>query len=184
MHTLSGRRFDIGNGWKPTFKDVAFSLSRMQRWGGVTLVPWTVLQHVLAMHRLAVAMEGKPTQRLYTLWHDVDEMATGDIPKPFKTAEQSALAEELRQWFYKEVLKVTFPSSGDQDLCKFLDVEARVAEAHVFCHPRHRSDFKDYDVPMDLVDIIWDIVHTSTDRLLDEFIASTEAELRLLGRKV
>lgn len=183
MHTLSGRRFEIGDGWAPTLKDIAFSLSRLPRWGGATLVPWTVLHHSLAMYRLALTM---PTQKadtlLYCLMHDVDEMATGDIPKPFKTEEQSELGWQLREWFYKRALRVRFPNVGTQSAVKYLDHVAKLAEAHCFCHPRVREDFGNDEVPMDMVDIMWDLFTDPLDKLIDLFINEAQLNIALIQR--
>lgn len=184
MHTLSGRRFDLGDGWAPTLKDIAFSLSRLPRWGGATLVPWTVLHHSLAMYRLALMVpHRKPATLLFCLMHDVDEMATGDIPKPFKTDQQAELGEALRQWFYKQAFRVGYPDEGTQEAVKFLDHEAKIAEVHCFCHPRSRMDLDGFDVPMDIVDIMWNMFTEPTERLIDEFIEQAEWNLERLGRR-
>ena len=48
MRTLSGRRFEIGTEYAPTIRDIAVGLSRIPRWAGATIQPWSVLQHSLA----------------------------------------------------------------------------------------------------------------------------------------
>ncbi len=171
MHTLSGRRFEIGGSWSPTIKDVAFGLSRIPRWGGATLVPWTVLQHSLAAHRLAK----RSPVALAILWHDVDEMATGDIPKPFKTPEQAALGERLRVWFFEATLGLPYPGEGVWDAVKLHDESMKIAEAHCFCHPRVRLDFPNLTVSdLNACDVIWDMFTVPVDDLIREFVEVTE----------
>ena len=55
MHTISGKRFELGTTYAPSIQDVAIGLSRIPRWAGATVRPWSVLQHSLATATLAAS---------------------------------------------------------------------------------------------------------------------------------
>lgn len=178
MHTLSGRRFDLGGDWNITVRDVAVGLSRIPRWAGATLVPWTVLQHSLAVYRRATYLGAPIEARLYALWHDAEEMATGDIPAPFKTREQKVLQEQLLRWVYEKALHRPFPPDSVCEFVKALDDEARVVEVHTLCHPRVRFDFPDVSPDLDACDVFWELFDLPVQDAITEFVQATD---RLLG---
>lgn len=139
MHTLSGRRFEIGTKYAPTVKDIAIGLSRIPRWAGATVRPWSVLQHSLAAGVL-VENENDPILHLAALAHDMEEMATGDIPKPFKTTTQSELGKRIRAWMYLEVFTQPSPDERTEEKVKAIDKQLRLAELLCLCHPRAWQD--------------------------------------------
>ena len=133
----------------PTVTDVAIGLSTIPRFNGRTIVPWTVLQHVLA--GVTLVPESDPIARMEWLFHDAEEIWTGDIPKPFKVPEQKAYADELRRFIFKETISFPYPedtSEGalDQAMCN--------AEAEVLIHPRDRHLFEQ-STNFKAVDAVW-----------------------------
>lgn len=139
MHTLSGRRFEIGTNFAPTVKDIAIGLARIPRWAGATVRPWSVLQHSLAAGAL-VSRIGGPILHLAALTHDMEEMATGDIPAPYKTAQQRELGERLRAWMYSEVFTLPSPDDRTAEQVHEVDGQLKLAELLALCHPRAWGD--------------------------------------------
>lgn len=86
----SGRRVTRTTG-VPTLPDIAYGLARMPRFVGQTVVPWSVLDHVLYCAQLATTQEVK----LAMLLHDAHEALTSDIPTDMKTADMRQLQDEL-----------------------------------------------------------------------------------------
>jgi hypothetical protein len=174
MHTLSGRRFEIGTKYAPTIRDIAIGLSRIPRWAGATIRPWSVLQHSLVVGALVVA-EDKPVLHLAALMHDMEEMATGDIPKPYKTKTQAELGKRLRDWLYSVVLVQPNPDPRTAEIVHAIDSDVKFAELLTLCHPRAWADpyfhsevaqfFEvvsrvDDDEPgvMVAIDAVWDLI--------------------------
>jgi len=170
MHTLSGRRFDLGSTFAPSIPDVAIGLSRIPRWAGSTVRPWSVLQHSLAARQLAGLLDEH--SQLYALWHDSEEMATGDIPSPFKAPEQRELGRTLRIWLFRQTLGLPYPSEGIQAVVKEIDDRLKIAEAHCLCHPLTRESFCD---PWDLeaVDAVWHLIGMPEREAIATFIELT-----------
>lgn len=168
MYTISGRRFELGTKYAPSVLDIAIGLSRIPRWAGATVRPWSVLQHSLAAGALAEP-EGNPVLHLAALMHDMEEMATGDIPTPFKTAQQVELAERLRAWLYSEVLVQPNPDDRTVEKVKAIDEQLKLAELLSLCHPRSWQDpaflglvqafvVKAEPKTMPAVDAVWDLI--------------------------
>ena len=176
MHTLSGQRFELGGTFCPSSRDVAIGLSRIPRWAGATIVPWSVLQHSLATHRVMVkvfSFSAGQVLRLRGLWHDCEEMATGDIPKPFKTGEQAVLGDELRAEIFCGATGLPWISSA---YIYAADALLRTAEAHCFCHPRAREDHEG-TLDMDVVDVIWKLFDLPVDDAIAQFVTLTDTLL-------
>lgn len=65
-------------------RDVSRNLSRLPRFGGATVKPWSVLQHSLLVWRLA-ERDGAPAEdQLAALLHDAPEYLLGDMMSPLK----------------------------------------------------------------------------------------------------
>lgn len=176
MHTLSGKRFELGGTYTPSVRDVAVGLSRIPRWAGATIVPWTVLQHSLACQRIAAEAKLSAEAQLLALWHDCEEMATNDIPKPFKTAEQEALGDTLRVQLYRGALGMPEPREFVWQPVHVADGALRDAEAHCLCHPATRVDFGD---PFPgAIDAVWDLVSVTPNEGIALFVDATAALLK------
>lgn len=176
MHTLSGRRFALGGTFVPTIRDIGVGISRIPRWAGATVRPWSVLQHALAGWDL-VKQEIPDDIRLrfHMLHHDDDEMATGDIPKPFKTEQQMELEEKLRRWFYEAQFKQVYPTETEMELIHYVDRRLLAAEAACLIHPAARDDF---DVPDSrAVDAVWNLIDITPNEAIARFEAASEEAL-------
>ena len=187
MHTISGKRFELGTTYAPSIEDVAIGLARIPRWAGATVRPWSVLQHSLAASALAERPQGGRGQ-LYALWHDCEEMATGDIPTPFKTPDQRELGEELRRWMYEQTLGFPYPNTGIQEAVKRFDDEVRLAELYCLCHPRAWDWSLTERAPQmenfDAADAVWDLIDMPEREAIYAFTTLTKALLSDLGAKV
>lgn len=134
MFTISGLNVEIG-GQAPTIHDVAWNLSRIPRWAGATIHPWSVAQHSIMIERLAQRAGSTESVQLWALWHDAHEFATGDIPVPFKTTYQRFLQKQIQAWLMTDTLGVATPAKSSMRWVKELDKLCAVAEAQVLCHP-------------------------------------------------
>ena len=76
--------------------DIFTALSRIVRFGGHGLVPFTVGQHVLTALRIAVFRGAEPAVLRAVLMHDAAEAYLGDIPSPIKALLPDYRALEAR----------------------------------------------------------------------------------------
>lgn len=174
MHTLSGKRFDLGGEFTPSVRDVAVGLSRLPRWAGATLVPWSVLQHSVAVFIQAEKLNLNSEQKLLALWHDAEEIATGDIPSPFKTEQQRELQHVLHRFIWEGALGVRYPLATDFEQVKILDNAAKAAEAHVLCHPNVRGDFGlNSLLTSNAVDALWGLYDWDVESVIGVFTVET-----------
>lgn len=105
MTTASGGRFNLTDPWPEDVRpsDIAPVLARILRFGGHQRAVgdrwWTVLDHSLLVHRLAVADPGRPTPSLlvHALLHDAHEAYIGDITTPLANALGTEARIELRR---------------------------------------------------------------------------------------
>jgi hypothetical protein len=192
MRTLSGRRFEIGTKYAPTIRDIAIGLSRIPRWAGATVRPWSVLQHSLAVGSLLSAEN--PVVHLAALVHDMEEVATGDIPSPFKTKTQRELGVRMRAWLYSEVLVQPLPDDATEQLVHVVDDQLKLAELLCLCHPRAMWDpyfrdsvlgfvgaenGEDFEI-MGACDAVWDLIDMPEREAIETF---TELVADLLNTK-
>ncbi len=86
VYTYTGRKVGLGDDTPaPSLEDIAVGLGRICRYAGGCQQFWPVL-----LHSFVVAdMLPKPL-KIYGLLHDAAEILTNDIPRPFKTEENSA----------------------------------------------------------------------------------------------
>lgn len=137
---------------RPSIQVIAEALARVPRWLNRMSAPWSVLQHTIGCGVLA---EGSPPLvRLAVLFHDAEEMITGDIPRPAKTAEQSALGESVRNWLWTSVLDIPLPNQAALEVVHTIDDRMLKAEVEVIGHPRLRTMIKGDAVAFD-VDLVW-----------------------------
>lgn len=162
MHSFSGNRLDIETTFAPTIKDIAAGLARIYRWGGAgTSVPWSVLQHALAIY--AIAEGENPVVRNACLHHDDEEFVTGDIPRGFKTQEQSALGERIRRLIFQKTLHLPYPDDATMQRVTVLDDLIARAEADCLVHPRARLDMTDKWNGIEATPAAWDAVWALID---------------------
>lgn len=161
MHTFMGDRLDIEQNFTPTIKDIAVGLSREWRWGGATVVPWSVLQHMLAGHMLT---EGEdPLTRAAFLFHDSEEFVTGDIPRGFKTPDQEELGRRVRKVIYQKTLQLPYPNTQVLKKVKRYDNVIARAEADCLVHPRARRSMESKWEGIEATEAAWDAVWTLMD---------------------
>lgn len=138
MMGLSGTFANKHAGMLP-LADIAVGLSRMNRFGGQTIIfPWTVAHHSLVVEGLAsllidaskpdIDIEGE--LMLHALLHDAHEAMTSDIVTSFKTGDMKALQRVLDARIYA-ALHAPMPTGCQAAHIKTLDAEALVAEARV-----------------------------------------------------
>lgn len=138
MMTLSGVNITLEDG-NPTVPDIARGLSRIPRFGGQTIVPWSVAEHSLVVEGIVGYMfqnlKWLPADTtLHALLHDAHEMMTGDIPTTFKTDDMKRLQKRLDVRIYQG-LGIMPPSIEQQAIVKLADREALLAEARVVTPP-------------------------------------------------
>ena len=129
--TNSGRLVSPDEG-VPSIEDIALSLSRQPRFGGMTRRWWSVLDHSLFVEHLARIEGQSPATRLACLLHDAHEF-TGDIPTHFKTGEQRELQAKLDKRIAAE-FGVRHDDLLDKRVAKY-DHRALLAEAEVVGPP-------------------------------------------------
>ena len=133
--TYSGREVSPTRG-VPSVEDLALSLSRQPRFGGMCRRHWTVVDHSLFVSILA-ERDGQPAEvQLACLLHDAHEW-TGDIPTHFKTMEQRAMQVILDQKIQEAYAADT--EHKDWKLVKDYDSRALLAEALVVGPPQFKE---------------------------------------------
>jgi 5'-deoxynucleotidase YfbR-like HD superfamily hydrolase len=149
MMTLSGRLITKYEG-TPTLDDIAVGLSRMPRFAGQTLYPWSVADHSLVTMRMAESHPFNtrewPRLPLHCLLHDAHEAMTGDIPTSFKTQDIKSLQRVLDVRLYMD-LNLTTPNDQERAKIAMYDMEALLAEAKVLA-PKATYDRIAFEIGM------------------------------------
>ena len=118
---------------------IAHALSQINRWGGHTSEPWSVLQHSLVM---AMLCEELP-DAWAALIHDVTEAITGDFTRPLLHYIPALRDFKLE---IETKIFVLFKFTGMTVWTKYLDDQIIHAEASVFGlvpHPDCQDDLDD-----------------------------------------
>jgi hypothetical protein len=76
-----------------------------------------------------------PVVYAYWLLHDAEEILVGDTPSPFKTDEQAALGNEVRNEILRG-LPLPPPNESVWQSVREIDLVIREAERWVLLHPR------------------------------------------------
>lgn len=164
----------------PTIADIARGLATVPRWNGQTVLDkvghrWSVLQHCLA----GMACTADPMEQLIFALHDAEEMVTGDTPKPYKTREQSALGDEIRDEIFRG-LGLPLLKADERALVrvKEIDDRVRIAEAHVLCHPVRRAHAEpsvEQEWFPDTVNQVWGLIGIPPHIAIDLYVDAVEA---------
>lgn len=128
MMTLSGVLLNRENEAAPTLRDMAIGLSRIPRFGGQTLLPWTVGQHLLACAAFARKRYPIAGLELHVLLHDAHEAMTSDIPTSWKTPDMRTLQKDLDRRIYAS-LALPLPDRFEAANIAEIDRELLLAEA-------------------------------------------------------
>jgi hypothetical protein len=130
FHTYSGRLAYVNRPWDShiDLDDIAATLARVVRFGGMLSVSYTVAQHSVLVSRLV-----SPENRLIALLHDATEAYLGDVISPLKRQIpeyrniESAWAREIGWRFgLREGELVRLPDEVKQaDLTMYLSERAR-----------------------------------------------------------
>ena len=137
MMSRSGVLVLPDNDAAPPLCDIALSLSRMPRFAGHTVDPWSVAEHsmvVALIARYSSDAAAGSRQEMYGLVHDMQESVTTDIPSTWKTSEMRAMQEQLDERIYV-TLGITPPDSSMQRFIKGCDQAALLAEAKLLTTP-------------------------------------------------
>ncbi|MEM8626971.1 MAG: hypothetical protein AAGF32_03430 [Pseudomonadota bacterium] len=91
IELIDGVPYDLINGphcpWPLTINQTARMLSRINRFHGATIAPYSVAQHSVHVAEIVANVPGvvvMPLDAAYALLHDVHEVVVGDIPSPIK----------------------------------------------------------------------------------------------------
>lgn len=143
---------------------IARGLSTVPRWTARTILDrvglrWSVLQHSLACVATYQQLDPQPDplEKLTILLHDAEEVATGDIPSPYKTAEQSALGDKIR-WEIFRGLGLPEPSESKWARVKGVDDAVGLAERWVLLHPAENIGDAYPDPNMIALDQVWGLL--------------------------
>jgi len=117
--TFTGRQVDPFN-LQPedvNIVDIAHSLSQQNRYGGHTIVPYSVAQHCLKMEYAIEKECNHLEMQLDALMHDASEAYITDIPKPIK--ERIPMIDEIEA----NVLNVIYQKYGIKHFLKVQDLD-------------------------------------------------------------
>lgn len=98
IQTYSGRKFDFRNPDPEsiTLEDIAHVLSRIQRFGGHTIRPYSVADDSVNVARIVAWKDVTKDTLCAALLHDASECYTGDIVTPFKRMLPQAMELEKK----------------------------------------------------------------------------------------
>ncbi len=165
----------------PTVSEIATGLSTVPRWTARTVLDrvglrWSVLQHSLVCGAVA-HWTGDPILYAHALLHDAEEILTGDIPRPFKTDEQSELGRDIR----REILAglgLPAPTGSMADRLQDIDDRVAVAEAHVLLKPGAAPAAQGKPVEVAIVDQVWGLLDLGVRDAIEIFTDFTAAALK------
>lgn len=114
----------------PTAMDIAVHAGRICRYGGAVWAP--LLPHLIFVGLMAYKRSGAVSNLLWGFLHDAHEIATSDVPRPFKCdcmrKEQAVIDQRLFKKFFSGCNNDIY-GILDLDLIKKCDVDACHIEA-------------------------------------------------------
>lgn len=142
---------------------VVHSLSRIRRWGGKPIYPWTVGQHSLVCGKVVFLRTGRPEFALAALVHDFHEGVLGvDIPSPLKRVLGPVVEKmERRIDLVIEARVGVMPGFMRHGIVKAVDKDAVCTEGMLFGMDAVEASQRrwiqpDYTPPQDMLDAIRD----------------------------
>ena len=148
MITYSGQHIQKigGEAGTPTPMDIAVHSGRICRFGGCVWYP--LLPHLVFVGLMAYKRSNSPLNMLWGFLHDAHEVATSDVPRPFKCdcmrVEQDAIDNRLCREFldgWKHKINFSLIKQCDHDACDIEAVELGVpgfAEIEM----KHTKDYR------------------------------------------
>lgn len=153
MITHSGILVMPLNQGAPSLEDIAVSLGRTCRFRGNTKRWWSVLQHSLLCHTIALEFHGAdPRMQLLVILHDAHEAVFGDIPTTWKTdaIRRDQAKMDSRIW---KSLGIPHATLAEEGLVRVVDKAALLAEAEVL-GPPGILDYYHVEPPLPHKDIV------------------------------
>lgn len=159
--------------------DLATLLSTVPRWGGRTLVPFTVLQHVIVCGRLAADTGRAPIEQLACWLHDAEEGIIGaDLARSHKTSAQSEYEELIRKAVYRE-MKLPYPDAEMSAFVKHIDDFEALAESEILLRPlariqvheAHEGDTPDMDDVLRAAEVVWEVARLTRNECVANFVS-------------
>lgn len=122
--------------------DIATGLSRINRWGGATRIPYTVAQHCMYVADEVVRM-GAPEQEAAALLHDAAEAYIGDLTRPLKVLPEFAAYKVIEEGIERVValrfqleypwhpaIKAADEAVGTAEALQIISMEPELAAKH------------------------------------------------------
>lgn len=125
MITFSGKNFDPENPQPSQIDllDIAVALSRISRFVGHTVFPYSVAQHSMLVAQLSPSVK---RIKLLALLHDADEAYTSDIPSPVKQLLKPVISnveDKIMHAIYLH-FKIVSPTVEEKRIIKQYDNES------------------------------------------------------------
>jgi|SRR6266550_735831 len=196
MMGLSGIFADKDFGMLP-LSDIAVGLSRMNRFGGQTIIfPWTVAHHSLVVELMASrliesAREGSDVEvdgelMLHALLHDAHEAMTSDIVTSFKTADMKDLQRVLDIRLYA-MLGAPRMTASQAAHIKAIDQRALLAEARVVAPAATYWKIVEEVgrwAPQEDIEIVREILTDITEDIAQVYETHVKSALWVWGREI
>lgn len=130
--------------------DIVWALSHENRWGGHTIIPYSVLSHSLAVAETLRRWGHSLTTQMAGLVHDFAEAYLRDIPRPIKehpSFDVYRKRESLLQVAIERALGLPSFDAHTQALVKEADAFRLLSEAHVLLRggPQGWGQGEEYD---------------------------------------
>ena len=123
--TYTGKKFDYNNITKDSIdvKDIAHSLSHLNRFVGHSSRPYSVAEHILWCLHMSQKLGHSTRMQLLTLIHDFEEAYTGDCPTPLKVLlpEFKTIAKKVENAIYEHI-GIEPPTEEEKHLIKQIDL--------------------------------------------------------------
>lgn len=179
--THSGSYFDYNNisYQNIDLEDIIYSLSRINRYLGHTVRPYSVAEHTLRGLFMAIQMKYTPLQQFHWLIHDFTEAYMGDCPSPLKKllpefqVLEAKVAQAIMDFFALEPM-----TEEEQQLVHRIDHTMLILEMRDLTHHDHTLNICNLMYPKFLHDKAFDLrPERYTERMLVEALAIALDEL-------
>lgn len=111
----------------PTPTDIAVHAGRICRFGGAVWYP--LLPHLVFVGLMAYRRSDRIANMLWGFLHDAHEVATSDVPRPFKCDCMRGEQQAIDQRIFSKFLFPHLDNEVDFDLIKQCDIDAGHIEA-------------------------------------------------------